>query len=881
MPPPRRSPGHLTAPAISSPPPPGTLGRCFLLVHLIVSPLVFSKETVEVFEYNKVAALVVAAIVLLAGGGWYLARRVFLAAPSDAAEARARLGREVGAVVRDPLALGFGLFFLSAGASTVASISPRISLFGAHESFAGLLTILAYTVLFFGTRALVRSAQDARRVLIGSVIGAAVAGTYALVQLLQLDPIQWSRTASFEGLVRPFGTMGHPNFLAALLAMAFPIAAFFALRAYRLGGRVALAIFAAAGVIACVGVVISYSRGAWLALAAAVLLLLVLWVRAGEKRPAAGAGLLLLFAALALGAIVLFGPGGKAVLESIEERVRKIGDWETRKHIWAVALNVFEKYPVLGCGLDAFQIAFEHERTVAYWLAEWNGTPTKAHNEALHILATQGLVGAGAMLVLSAGVVVAAFRAWRRLSPADRPLLAAVCAGALAFYVQDAFSFTVAGCGTLFVTFAAILSSLARPPEPEPRPLAEPRPHPAFLDSNLAPYSIALVLGCALALGLFFANVGDAPRPHEAARDPTARFLAGLAIVLSFAGTAAAGAAVERAERDAALRELPAALALPKRPPWRRRAGLGTALAVQGAISGGALALIWGGVFRPIQANMHCRRGTALLAYDPEEAVEHLLAATELDPTKELYWVKLGTGAGDATRTARTAAERLRYRTLALDALRRAVALVPQNSYNHANLGRFLGTLARERLARPEQAYAAFDEALRLDRNNAYFYADAANTAINLHDFARARTYAAEGARLYPGFGPVVAQLGYLALLEKRPAEAVDLLRRAVSGSWYGDEGSRVIALANLAAAYLQLGRPEEALAAAREAVELAPTYAESRFNLARALELLGRRDEAIREYRRLIARDPDHAAAREALRTLGVEIEGAPSRPR
>ena len=77
-------------------------------------------------------------------------------------------------------------------------------------------------------------------------------------------------------------------------------------------------------------------------------------------------------------------------------------------------------------------------------------------------------------------------------------------------------------------------------------------------------------------------------------------------------------------------------------------------------------------------------------------------------------------------------------------------------------------------------------------------------------------------------------------------------------------------AASNLAAAYLELGRPAEAEAAARVAIERAPNFADARFNRGRALERLGRRAEAIEEYRRALADQPDHAPARQALRALG-----------
>ena len=115
--------------------------------------------------------------------------------------------------------------------------------------------------------------------------------------------------------------------------------------------------------------------------------------------------------------------------------------------------------------MDTFQIAFGKHRPADYADAEWDATPTRAHNVALHILATQGLTGGATAATLVVGLALAAVRAWRRSAPADRPTIAAVAAGLAAFLVQDLFGFTVIGCGSLFVTGAALLSRWAAGPQ--------------------------------------------------------------------------------------------------------------------------------------------------------------------------------------------------------------------------------------------------------------------------------------------------------------------------------------------------------------------------------------------------------------------------------
>jgi O-antigen ligase/tetratricopeptide (TPR) repeat protein len=806
------------------------VGRAILFVHLALSPLVFSRETLEAFEYNKIALLLAAAIVLGA-----LAPRALALGP--------------GRLRRDPLALGVVLLAASAIASTLASISPWTSLLGAHESYFGLTTLLGYALLFFTTRALCETVDDARRLLLAPAVAAAAAATYALVQVAGMDPIRYGRVADLGGFVRPFATLGHPNFLSAFLAMALPVVVYGLVRALGCRQRLVAAVLATVAVLAGVAVAVAVSRGAWLALAAAALILGAGALAAGHRRAAiaVGGAAAATVAVLGLLSLLLPRPTTGLVLAGLLQRVRQFGDSASRQHIWQAAWGIFRDHPLLGSGLDTFQIAFAGKRTVAYWNTEWNGSPTRAHNEALNLLATQGLLGGLAVLVLAAGLVLAGRQALR--AGEDRLLVVALVAGITAFAVQDLFSFTVAGCGTLVVSQAALLSRLARPAGTPP----------AARD-GLEGFAITLVVTVLLAAAAFAHNVSA-----EALLDEPARLGGGLLVLAALLVAAGAALAAEQHGRGPGL--------TPASPSRRGRAIVpspyrGVGAAVSWLVAGVLLVAV---VLRPLAAAWAAQQGVLLTATRPGEAVERLQRAVALDPVNELYWVKLGATAHAQARRASGADSRDRALQRAGAAFERARRLVPANAFNHANLGRVLADRAREGRVPPAEAFVHFDRALAMDPNNAYFYADAANAALTLGELHRARGYASRGSALYPRFGLLRAQLGYVALAERRPAEAIEPLRQALVDDWHGADQAQAIAASNLAAGYLQLGRPADAEAAARRALERVPALADARFNLARALEGLGRQAEAIAEYRRLLAEQPDYARAREALRVLGA----------
>ncbi len=407
--------------------------RWLLVLHLLLSPLVFSTATVEAFEENKVGLLLATAILLGAlGMAEWLQRPTFagLLAPFRT----------------DWVCLGFLLFTVSSLVSCAVSVSPLVSWRGDHGSWFGCRTVAAYLVLFLATRHACRTTAEVWPLL--AAVGAAVllASVYALVQWAGHDPFAWTEVPRLGDRFRPFSTLGHPNFLGAYLAISLPLLFEFSRRSFSARRWLVGSALVVVAATACVVVVLTLSRAAWLATACMGRVLAAGWWWAGCRR-----------AGLAL--VVLLGVGAAWALPNVgRERLAHLGDGGGRYPIWRTAWQLFEDRPLCGWGTDAFRLAFGKRRPVDYWQEEGFATPAKAHNEALHLLATQGALGAATALLVLAGLGRAAWRAWRQTEHADRPLIAVVSAGLVAFLVQGAFGFTVTGVGTLVVTLAAVLT---------------------------------------------------------------------------------------------------------------------------------------------------------------------------------------------------------------------------------------------------------------------------------------------------------------------------------------------------------------------------------------------------------------------------------------
>jgi tetratricopeptide (TPR) repeat protein len=266
-----------------------------------------------------------------------------------------------------------------------------------------------------------------------------------------------------------------------------------------------------------------------------------------------------------------------------------------------------------------------------------------------------------------------------------------------------------------------------------------------------------------------------------------------------------------------------------------------------------------------------CCIGDQLLQAYPEEALAYFEKASDLNPGRDIYWLKLGHSAELCAGRTPTVAERRRLLEKARAAFDQAKSLVPVDPYNRRNLGQVLTILAREGLTEPGPVFDEFDYAIALDSNNVYFYLDAGNAALMLGDRVRAGRYSSRGSELFPRFGPIRAQMGYYQLAEKHWPDAVGPLHESLVLDWYGDEEGYQSAAATLTATLVKLQRFQEAVQVGRNVLERASERGNLRFLVGQALEGLGRKEEAITEYRRVITGHPNHKLAREALFRLDV----------
>jgi O-antigen ligase len=376
--------------------------------------------------------------------------------------------------------------------ATVASVNPRVSLWGSYERQQGLLTLGAYLGLFAFTAANLRARAQIRRLMAAIAWGSAPVVVYGLVQAAGADPMDWRTDAASPVL----STIGRANFLGSYLGIVIPLTVGRMLLARRRRPYVLLLI----GQAVCLA--LTQARGAWIGLGAAVVVGLVAWALATRDRRPALAALLLLLLAAALIALLNLPDGPLTALARVPglDRLAALartdeGSTAARLTIWRATLDLVAARPWLGYGPETMRPVFA--RIFPPQLVYYQGRHTavdRAHNLWLDLGMSIGLAGIAAFAALLAGFVWLAWRGLREKHDHwQRIIWVTLAASAAGHLVDLQFSFDVTTSATVFWLALALAAAADRARSPDV-PAPETSPSPRNLLLYLPPALAALAL---------------------------------------------------------------------------------------------------------------------------------------------------------------------------------------------------------------------------------------------------------------------------------------------------------------------------------------------------------------------------------------------------
>ena len=297
---------------------------------------------------------------------------------------------------------------------------------------------------------LVRTCLTGRRqtelFLAAFTVSAFAAGCVGVFQFLtNKKDMTWVDKDLFSGLgLRVYSTFANPNVYGAYLLLAIPCAAAMALYAKNIIFKL---LAAAAAVLLTVNLMLSYSRGCYLALAVAALVFVLLT----EKR------LVVLFSA---GLVVLPFILPPTVINRLLS-ITNLSDSSTefRLYIWQGTLKMLKTFWLsgVGPGTEAFN-------TIYPFYAFNSATAAHSHNLFLQIFSETGVAG----LLVFFAVLAAFFRNqvcfMRRAPRRDKLVSAAMTAAVTGFLFQGLFDYVFYNFKVMlaFYIFLGLASAFTR-----------------------------------------------------------------------------------------------------------------------------------------------------------------------------------------------------------------------------------------------------------------------------------------------------------------------------------------------------------------------------------------------------------------------------------
>ncbi|MBL8629408.1 MAG: tetratricopeptide repeat protein [Rhodospirillaceae bacterium] len=291
-------------------------------------------------------------------------------------------------------------------------------------------------------------------------------------------------------------------------------------------------------------------------------------------------------------------------------------------------------------------------------------------------------------------------------------------------------------------------------------------------------------------------------------------------------------------------------------------------------------------VFHRESARAFQTLGTLLLkARQPQDAIQALSRAVEIDSTAVDGWVNLGVAQRDVGHFEAAEAS-----------YRRALALAPNDPIAHNNLGNALSSLSRH-----AEAVDAYRAAIALKPDYAEAKANLANALRDVGDLDAALAGLKTAVAAHLDHAGVLSAYGNLLRIAEKFDDAITVLRKAavlssqsaeihnnlglalsLKNKWDEAEGhfrtatllkpDQPIISNNHGALLLRMFKFDEAVAALSNAIAHDPDYDEAYCNLGVAHYMLGQANEAIDVYRRVVARSPKNAFARYGLAVTLLE---------
>jgi O-antigen ligase len=302
-------------------------------------------------------------------------------------------------------------------------------LFGSQGRNTGLITYVAFSLIFVGSVVASNAEVLKRLVIVVSIVGTASLG-YGVIQAVGADPFNWVNPYS-----PVFGFLGNPNFQSSLLGVlgAVTFAQLF-VKGLKLQFKILIGIYL---LVTLHVIKETASQQGFLVLALGIGVVVGLYVMQINRGLGIGYGALSILGFF----VVSFGTLNKGPLASLlyKDSVTYRGDY------WRAGWNMTLDHPIFGVGMDSYGDWYRRSRTIEATLRRGpDVTSNAAHNVFLDISSYGGfplLIIYVALMVL---VVVSAIKVLTR-GKGFNPVFAGLVGGWVAFQAQSIISINQIG----------------------------------------------------------------------------------------------------------------------------------------------------------------------------------------------------------------------------------------------------------------------------------------------------------------------------------------------------------------------------------------------------------------------------------------------------
>ncbi len=284
-------------------------------------------------------------------------------------------------------------------ASIIISAAGVIKTYNIYAFADKFFINICYIFLFYYAVFLTdKRPRAGKKIITLMIFSASIMGVYGIFQALGVDFFPWK--SGFSG--RAASTLGNPNFLAGHMVLIIPLI-YSLLVSSRGAGKTAL--LSAAALITTAVLIFTQTRGAYLAYAAEMVVLVLMLLRlrpnllAGKKRLMVSAAAVLVITA---GAYFALNSGARERMKSVIQF--NDPSINIRLSLWENTLHMIKDNPLFGSGAGNFHIKYSYYQAKSLGPEMFENSnfykSGHAHNDFLQFAAEYGLAGAGVFLLM-------------------------------------------------------------------------------------------------------------------------------------------------------------------------------------------------------------------------------------------------------------------------------------------------------------------------------------------------------------------------------------------------------------------------------------------------------------------------------------------------